>query len=136
MTLPEIDSLSITLLMDNYTDRLLPSSLIAIRPPMMKNEQFLPPPPPVAEHGFSALIRVASNDSMAYQNKGESLNENIILFDCGTSENGVVSNAETLGINFNSINSVILSHGHFDHFTGLPSILKRIDKPHQINLPS
>ena len=57
VTLPEIDSLSITLLVDNYTDRLLPSSLIAIRPPMMKNEQFLPPPPPVAEHGFSSLIR-------------------------------------------------------------------------------
>jgi 7,8-dihydropterin-6-yl-methyl-4-(beta-D-ribofuranosyl)aminobenzene 5'-phosphate synthase len=129
VTLPKIDSLSITLLMDNYTDRLLPSSLIATRPPMMKNEQFLPPPPPVAEHGFSALIRVGSNDTMAYQNNGESFHENIILFDCGTSENGVVSNAEILGINFNSINSVILSHGHFDHFTGLPSILKRIDKP-------
>ena len=129
MTLPKIDSLSITLLTDNYTDRLLPSSLVAIRPPMMKNEQFLPLPPPVAEHGFSALIRAGSNDARAYQNNDESLNENIILFDCGTSENGVVSNAEVLGINFNSINSVILSHGHFDHFTGLPSILKRIDKP-------
>ena len=129
VTLPEIDSLSITLLVDNYTDRLLPSSLIAIRPPMMKNEQFLPPPPPVAEHGFSALIRVASNDNMTYQNKDQSLNENVILFDCGTSENGVLSNAEILGINFNSINSIILSHGHFDHFTGLLSILKKIDKP-------
>lgn len=115
--------------MDNYTDRLLPSSLIAIRPPMMKNEQFLPLPPPVAEHGFSALIKVRSNDTMTYRNKDESLDENIILFDCGTSENGVISNAEILGINFNSINSIILSHGHFDHFTGLPSILKRINKP-------
>ena len=66
---------------------------------------------------------------MTYQNKDESLDENIVLFDCRTSENGVVSNAEVLGINFNSINSVILSHGHFDHFTGLPSILKRIGKP-------
>ena len=59
---------------------------------------------------------------MIYQNKGESLNENIILFDCGTSERGVLSNAEILGINFNSINSIILSHGHFDYFTGLPRI--------------
>lgn len=129
VTLPEIDSLSITLLVDNYTDRLLPSTSVAIRPPMMKNEQFLPPPPPVAEHGFSALIRVASNDNVAGQNKGQSLKENIILFDCGTSENGVLSNAEILGINFNSIDSIILSHGHFDHFTGLTSIIKRINKP-------
>lgn len=63
---------------------------------------------------------------MVYQNKDELLNENMLLFDCGTSENGVLSNTEILGINFNSINSIILSHGHFDHFTGLPSILKRI----------
>jgi 7,8-dihydropterin-6-yl-methyl-4-(beta-D-ribofuranosyl)aminobenzene 5'-phosphate synthase len=129
VTLPEIDRLSITLLVDNYTDRLLPSSLIAIRPPMTKNGQFLPPPPPVAEHGFSALIRVAYNDNGKYLNKGGSVSENVILFDCGTSENGVLSNAEILGISFNSINAIILSHGHFDHFTGLPSILKKIDKP-------
>ncbi len=38
-------------------------------------------------------------------------------------------NAEILGINFNSLNYVILSHGHFDHFIGLSNILKRIDKP-------
>ncbi len=129
MTLPETDRLSIIFLVDNYTDRLLPSSLIAIRPPMMKNEQFHPPPPPIAEHGFSALIRVASTENMVYQNKDELLDENMFLFDCGTSENGVLSNAEILGINFNSINSIILSHGHFDHFIGLPSIVKRIGKP-------
>ncbi|CAN5880107.1 hypothetical protein BH23THE1_BH23THE1_29370 [soil metagenome] len=129
VTFPEIDSLSITLLVDNYADRLLPSSLIAIRPPMMKNEQFLPPPLPITEHGYSALIKVASNENMVYQNKDELLNENVLLFDCGTSENGVLSNVEILGINFNSINSIILSHGHFDHFTGLPSILKRISEP-------
>lgn len=96
---------------------------------MTKNGQFLPPPPPVAEHGFSSLIRVACNDNGKYLNKGESVSENVILFDCGTSENGVLSNAEILGISFNSINSIILSHGHFDHFTGLPNILKRIGKP-------
>jgi metal-dependent hydrolase (beta-lactamase superfamily II) len=51
---------------------------------MMKNEQFLPPPPLIAEHGFSALIRVASNENMVYQNKDELLGENMLLFDCGT----------------------------------------------------
>jgi ribonuclease BN (tRNA processing enzyme) len=31
-----------------------------------------------------------------------------------------------LGIRFDQISGIILSHGHFDHFTGLPNVLKRI----------
>jgi hypothetical protein len=51
---------------------------------MMKNVQFLPPPLPIAEPGFSALIRDVSNENTVYQNKDELLNENMLLFDCGT----------------------------------------------------
>ncbi len=127
IALAEIDSLSITLLMDNYTDRLLPLLYPAIRNPMVKNERFLPPP--VAEHGFSALVRAVCYGKSEEGNKSKTCTESITLFDCGISENGVVHNADILGINLNSINSVILSHGHFDHFTGLLNILKRIDKP-------
>lgn len=130
MALAEIDSLSITLLMDNYTDRLLPLSYPAIRNPMVKNEQFLPPP--VAEHGFSALVRAVCYGKSEEGNKGKTCTESITLFDCGTSENGVAHNADILGINFKSINSIILSHGHFDHFTGLFNILTRINKPIRI----
>lgn len=129
MALPEIDCLHITLLTDNYTDRLLPSIYPAIRAPMIKNEQFLHPPPPIAEHGFSALIKAICYDKINEEDKSKNCRENIILFDCGTSEQGVVHNADILGINFTSINSIILSHGHFDHFTGIFNILKRINKP-------
>jgi 7,8-dihydropterin-6-yl-methyl-4-(beta-D-ribofuranosyl)aminobenzene 5'-phosphate synthase len=54
--LKKIEHLSITLLMDNFTDRLLPTSLHAKRPPMFKEERFLPAP--IAEHGFSAIIEI------------------------------------------------------------------------------
>jgi hypothetical protein len=54
MFLREIDHLSVTILMDNYTDRLLPTSLPAIRPPMVMHGRFLPAP--IAEHGFSTII--------------------------------------------------------------------------------
>jgi 7,8-dihydropterin-6-yl-methyl-4-(beta-D-ribofuranosyl)aminobenzene 5'-phosphate synthase len=124
MVLSEIDSLTITLLTDNYTDRLLPTIYPSIRPALVKKEQFLPPPPPIAEHGFSAFIRATCYDKGTGHN-----NENIVLFDCGTSENGVVHNADILGIDFDSIQSIVLSHGHFDHFTGLSHVLGRIDKP-------
>ena len=33
---------------------------------------------------------------------------------------------DVLGINFDQIKGIILSHGHFDHFTGLVSVIKRI----------
>ena len=43
--------------MDNTTDFLSASSEHAVRPPFVRNEKFVLPPP-VAEHGFSALITI------------------------------------------------------------------------------
>jgi len=44
VSLHDIERVSITLLMDNITDRLLTSSAHAERPPMVEEEKFLPPP--------------------------------------------------------------------------------------------
>lgn len=130
MGLSHIDSLAITLLTDNNTDRLLPTLYPANRPPMIRDEQFLPSPPPIAEHGFSSLIKATCKIE---KNNGKDISdtnkENTVLFDCGTSENGVLHNADILRINLDSIQYVVLSHGHFDHFTGLMSIIKRTNKP-------
>jgi 7,8-dihydropterin-6-yl-methyl-4-(beta-D-ribofuranosyl)aminobenzene 5'-phosphate synthase len=102
--------------MDNSTDFLLTNSEHAIRLPFIKNEKFVLPPP-VAEHGFSALIRISKS--------GQGTN-NIFLFDTGVSENGVIHNADIFGIDFGKVDGIILSHGHFDHFAGLVNILKRM----------
>ena len=72
-------------------------------------------PAPIAEHGISALVSIFSCEKT-----------NTFLFDGGVSENGVIHNAELLGIRIDQISGIILSHGHFDHFTGLPNVLKRI----------
>ena len=48
------------------------------------------------------------------------------LFDTGVTEDGVIHNADLLGMDFSNIDGIILSHGHFDHATGLVNILKRI----------
>lgn len=130
MVLAPIDSLSITLLTDNYTDRLLPTLYPATRAPMIKNGKFLPPPPPIAEHGFSAFIRAMLKDYEGEKGGSDIKNkETTILFDCGTSENGVLHNADILGMDLQSVRTIVLSHGHFDHFTGLVNILRRINKP-------
>lgn len=132
--LKEIDSLSVTLLMDNITDRLLPSSPPFIkRAPMIMNERFLTPP--IAEHGFSALLQVISRDksSSGLNERGEEEEKRIAyLLDAGVSENGVVCNSDILGIDLTVIESIILSHGHLDHFTGLSSILRRISRPTKV----
>jgi 7,8-dihydropterin-6-yl-methyl-4-(beta-D-ribofuranosyl)aminobenzene 5'-phosphate synthase len=102
--------------MDNSTDFLLANSEHAIRPPLVRNERFVLPPP-VAEHGFSALISIP---------KSEQNTDSSFLFDTGVSENGVIHNADIFGIDFSKINRIILSHGHFDHFAGLVNVLKKI----------
>jgi len=76
---------------------------------------------PFAEHGFSMLIKVFSNES--FHN---------ILFDAGLSPKGVVTNAKRMGLNFAEVECIVLSHGHYDHFGGLINVLKVIDKK---NLP-
>ena len=131
MTIQEIDQVSITILMDNSTDLLLTNSSHANRPQLTTNEKFLLPLP-IAEQGFSALvdIDVHSEVKKDKNNMGKKIknknNNSIFLFDAGPSEDGVIHNADIFGIDFDRIDGVILSHGHFDHFTGLANILRRI----------
>lgn len=45
-----------------------------------------------------------------------------ILFDCGQSD-AFLKNAKVLGINILEIDTVIISHGHYNHVGGLPAFL-------------
>ena len=72
---------------------------------------------PLAEHGFSMLVRVLA--------RGKSGN---ILFDTGSSPDSVVENATRMGLDLSEVESVVLSHGHYDHSGGLLSALKAINK--------
>jgi 7,8-dihydropterin-6-yl-methyl-4-(beta-D-ribofuranosyl)aminobenzene 5'-phosphate synthase len=76
---------------------------------------------PFAEHGFSILVRIFADQ--------ESLS---ILFDTGVSSNGVIVNAERMGINLSEVSYLVLSHGHYDHFGGLQTIVKAVNR---IDLP-
>ena len=123
MSLQEIKSAKITILVDNITDRLLPSSSIVKRPPMIRNQTITKSP--IAEHGFSALLEI----SYVYENATKT---NKILFDTGVSKEGIVNNSDVLGINLKDIETIVLSHGHFDHISGLISTLGRLKKSVEI----
>jgi 7,8-dihydropterin-6-yl-methyl-4-(beta-D-ribofuranosyl)aminobenzene 5'-phosphate synthase len=73
---------------------------------------------PIAENGFSVLIKVFIDDKI-YR----------VLFDTGVSSDGVVINAKRMNLDLSELDYVVLSHGHYDHFGGLLSVLKNIKKP-------
>ncbi|MEM2108121.1 MAG: MBL fold metallo-hydrolase [Candidatus Bathyarchaeia archaeon] len=72
---------------------------------------------PFGEHGFAILIRVFSGQKTS-----------CILFDTGVSADGVVENAQRMGLNLGEVECIVLSHGHYDHFGGLPEAVKAIGK--------
>jgi 7,8-dihydropterin-6-yl-methyl-4-(beta-D-ribofuranosyl)aminobenzene 5'-phosphate synthase len=72
---------------------------------------------PCAEHGFSMLIRVFSEDKPS-----------CVLFDTGGSPERILENAECMGISLSEVECIVLSHGHYDHFGGLVSAVKAINK--------
>jgi len=115
-----IDSVTITMLMDNSSDMLLLDQGPAKRPslsggPERVAARFLETSEVgdslIAEHGFSALITVARGN-----------NTRRILFDAGISPNGVVENMRRLELAPQDIEAMVISHGHFDHTVGLDGL--------------
>jgi len=127
-TLKEVDSVEIVSMIDNSIDLLSSIEKKGVqqvrewvkerRGEEWFNEHFCPP---MAEHGFSMLVRVFFDKKM-----------HEILFDTGGSSEGTVTNARRMGINLSDIGSIVLSHGHYDHFGGLLAVLKVVNKE---NLP-
>jgi 7,8-dihydropterin-6-yl-methyl-4-(beta-D-ribofuranosyl)aminobenzene 5'-phosphate synthase len=118
-----VEEVYITVLVDNITDRLLPSLSLVKRPPLISNKRFNKPP--IAEHGFSALVEIS------YTNKDEKFKQKF-LFDTGVSKNGIIYNADIFNIDLKDIETIVLSHGHFDHISGLISVLNKINRSIEI----
>lgn len=119
LKLKEAESVEIISLMDNSVDifsTIQRSEVKSFREWTKKHFRL-----PVAEHGFSMLVRVFHEGKI-----------HSVLFDAGCSPDGVVTNAKRMGINLKEIEYMILSHGHYDHFGGLPAIIKAVNKD---NLP-
>lgn len=63
----------------------------------------------VAEHGFAALLRTGGRT---------------ILLDTGQGP-ALAQNAPALGVELETVDTVILSHGHFDHTGGIPALVEQ-----------
>lgn len=72
--------------------------------------------------GFSAFIEVKSSGAR-------------VLFDTGWDGEALLKNMKTLGINPKEIDLIVISHNHWDHIGGLPSILKSVGDDARVLLP-
>jgi 7,8-dihydropterin-6-yl-methyl-4-(beta-D-ribofuranosyl)aminobenzene 5'-phosphate synthase len=117
-----VDSLTVTTLVDNVSDILLTDDGPARRAPfaLATTGNVLR-----AEHGFSALVTIT---------KGERTTR--VLFDAGITPDGMVENMRRLEIEPGAIDIIVLSHGHWDHTTGmhgLAAALGRTELPVMIH---
>jgi 7,8-dihydropterin-6-yl-methyl-4-(beta-D-ribofuranosyl)aminobenzene 5'-phosphate synthase len=114
----EADKLEVTILVDNYSDLLMLQSTEVVKRP-----GFPPPRAPLAEHGLSCLLKVYAGAE-----------EHIVLVDSGIAGTCLFHNAEILNIDLDRVESVVLSHGHYDHFGGLAEFLSRTSKGKTLSL--
>jgi len=114
-TLREITKATITTIIDNYSDTLLPSDEKVERPPLVRGA--LRMPPLLAEHGFSVLVEVWDDSK-----------HHTILMDFGASKIGVPYNVKVLEIDLEKVEAFVISHGHHDHVGSISEILYQLSK--------
>ncbi len=69
----------------------------------------------VGEHGLSMAIEIEENDS-----------KHLFLMDTGSLTQSIFENSKQLGVDLSQVEKLILTHGHFDHFGGLLSLLPQL----------
>src|SRR3954454_12384831 len=110
--LAPVDRVDVLSLMDNSVDVLMAGTAVAKRAQRAKNQ--FERPQLRAEHGVSMLVTV-ERDGRREQ----------LLFDTGTTPDGVLHNLTALEVNLLDARALILSHGHTDHTMGLQGMLNR-----------
>jgi 7,8-dihydropterin-6-yl-methyl-4-(beta-D-ribofuranosyl)aminobenzene 5'-phosphate synthase len=111
--MPEVEKLVVTVITDNYYDCLRWNYKIAKRQLKFPEASIWKGFSFHAEHGLAYHIETVVN--------GKS---NAFLFDYGMDFVGVSKNMEILGIDFNKLEALGLSHGHLDHWGNLIPMLK------------
>lgn len=112
ITLRQADRVDVTVLVDNYTDMLMIQDTDVVRRPKIP-----PPTALLAEHGLSCLIQVY-----------EGSKHHTVLMDAGISPACFFHNEALLKSGLDEAESVVLSHGHPDHFGALTELLKRFHR--------
>lgn len=108
----EADEVRIWVLTDNYYDSLRPDSEVSTHYRVGAGECIH------AEHGLSYYIEVSTGAGTSR-----------CMFDFGLDGERILDNARLLGLDLGKSRAFVLSHGHFDHWSGAAEILRRIGSP-------
>lgn len=125
--LEPVDGVTVHTIVDNVSDALLADRGPARRTrgnstsPRALTAEGLGPDALKAEHGFSALIELATENGRRQ-----------ILFDTGVSEEGAAENLRRLELPLQDVEAIVLSHGHYDHTMGLHGLASELGRR---NLP-
>ena len=101
LSLQPVDEVQITTIMDNSFDMLMTSTEVAKRARLGPNP--FERPLPIAEHGFSVLLRIKQGEK-----------DGVVMFDTGLNPQHLLYNLDALEVRASDIQAVILSHGHAD----------------------
>lgn len=117
-----VDRLEVLVLVDNVTDSLSSNPNVAVsewtalltagRLPLLSGKCTC-----CAHHGLSLLITTHVGSA-----------KHTVLFDTGPEAATFLRNADILGVDFSTIEAVVLSHGHWDHGGGLVAAIETISK--------
>ncbi|MEJ2719171.1 MAG: MBL fold metallo-hydrolase [Deltaproteobacteria bacterium] len=109
-----VDSVEIVILVDNYVDLLLAGSE-QVQRPLLAKDGLIGAETLIAEHGLALLITVHVG--------GE---EHSVLLDTGYNRDTVRHNMRILGLKLDTLDAVVISHGHMDHTGGLDAVLDNL----------
>jgi 7,8-dihydropterin-6-yl-methyl-4-(beta-D-ribofuranosyl)aminobenzene 5'-phosphate synthase len=104
--LRSVDRVSLTVLVENKADLIVESS---------DTVEYFRDEPLLAEHGFSVLIRLGSE-------------ERTILWDAGVTSIAMMENIRRMGIDVSSIEAIAISHGHRDHYAAITALLMEMNR--------
>jgi 7,8-dihydropterin-6-yl-methyl-4-(beta-D-ribofuranosyl)aminobenzene 5'-phosphate synthase len=120
LNIAEVDALEVLVLVDNVTDSL------SSNPPDVLPEWS------VLLTGGKLRVLAGSNICCAHHGLSLLLTARVgslrhtLLFDAGPAAATFLRNTEILGVDFKSIEAVVLSHGHWDHAGGLLAAVESI----------
>ena len=116
-TVPEVDALAVRVIIDSYQFAVAPSKKLSDVDIQHFGWGIGDTPPDrtlISEFGLS--MHVQSRHAAETKN---------ILIDFGYTPAALINNVDLLGIDPSSLDALVLSHGHYDHFGGLVGFLRR-----------
>ena len=114
--LQPVDAVDVTIVIDNAIDVLAASTDVARRAPLAY-DAWSQPDQLRAEHGYALWVTLERGGR-----------RDTLMYDAGLGRQTAVHNLALLGYDLKDVRTVVFSHGHSDHHTGLEGITRALGR--------